>query len=174
MCTNSDLYRICVCIFNSRRICAQFLYSDLLNYFWMKDSLEILEDSLKSIIPLRSVWVIISTYHKVLMVHGPLRRGQFAGDFLMVCCSLRNFLPLGNDYLFLSHESLRIEVDSTLKGVLPNSTRKILFYNSQGSNFCALDSRGSPSMILDLLGIQLMILNNRGVFMMISGQLRDV
>ena len=69
----------------------------------------------------------------------------------MVFCSLRNFLPLGNDYLFLSHESLRIEVDSTLKGVLPNSTRKILFYNSQGSNFCALDSRGSPSMILDLV-----------------------
>ena len=75
---------------------------------------------------------------------------------------------------FLSHESLRIEVDSTLKGVLPNSIGKILFCNSQGSYFCALDSQGSPSMILDLLGIQLMILNNGGVFMMIYGPLRDV
>ena len=33
MCTISNLYRIHACIFNSRRICAQFLYLDLLDYF---------------------------------------------------------------------------------------------------------------------------------------------
>ena len=31
----------------------------------------------------------------------------------MVCCSLGNFLPLWNDYLLISHKSLRINVDST-------------------------------------------------------------
>ena len=64
MCMNFNLYRICACIFNSwriyaqvpcssfltcmgfrvyifnsRRICAQFLCFDLLDYFWMKDPL---------------------------------------------------------------------------------------------------------------------------------------
>ena len=71
----------------------------------------------------------------------------------MVCHSLGNFLPLGNYYLFPSHKSLRIDVDSTLKGVLQNFTGEILFCDSRGSYFCALDSRGSSSMILDLLGI---------------------
>ena len=39
----------------------------------------------------------------------------------MVCCLLGNFLPLGNNYLPLSCDSLRIDIDSTLEGVLPNS-----------------------------------------------------
>ena len=39
-------YRACDCIFSSHRIHAQFLYSNLLNYFWMKDPLRMLEDSL--------------------------------------------------------------------------------------------------------------------------------
>ena len=30
MCTNSDLHRVCACIFNSWKVCAQILYSSLL------------------------------------------------------------------------------------------------------------------------------------------------
>ena len=36
---HSDLDKICACIFNSHKICAQGLYSDLLDYFLMKDPL---------------------------------------------------------------------------------------------------------------------------------------
>ena len=75
MCMNSLLYGICACIFNYWRICAQVLCSDLLDYFWMKDLLGMLEDSLGSIILLRSVLVMILTYHEVLTVYGPLGRG---------------------------------------------------------------------------------------------------
>ena len=39
---------------------------------WMKDPLGMLENTLRSIIPLRSVLVMILTYHEVLMVYGPL------------------------------------------------------------------------------------------------------
>ena len=67
----------------------------------------------------------------------------------MVCYS---FL-WGNDFLLFAHKSLMIDVDSTLKGVLPNSTGEILFCNSRGSYFCALDPRGSLFMIPDLLEI---------------------
>ena len=49
--------------------------SDLLDYFWMKDLLGMLEDSLGSIILLRSVLAMILTYHEVLTVYGPLGRG---------------------------------------------------------------------------------------------------
>ena len=154
MCLNSDLYRTCAYIFNSQRICAQVLCSGLLDYFWMKDPLGTLEDSLGSIILLKSVLVMILTYHEVLMVYGLLKKGQLIGDFLMVCCSLGNFLPLGNNYLLISCDSLKIDVDSSLEGISPNSTREILLCNSRGSYFCALESRGSSSMILDLLGFQ--------------------
>ena len=51
---HSDLDKICACIFNSRRICAQGLYSDLLEYLWMKYSLEMLDNSLGSMIQLKS------------------------------------------------------------------------------------------------------------------------
>ena len=36
----------------------------------------------------------------------------------MVCCSLGNFLPLENNYLLLSYNSLGIDVDSTIEGGL--------------------------------------------------------
>ena len=48
----------------------------------------------------------------------------------MVCCSLGNFLPLGNNYLLLSCESLIIDVEFTLEGVLPNSIGEILLCNT--------------------------------------------
>ena len=51
---HSDLDKICACIFNSCSICAQGLYSKLLEYLWMKDSLEMLDDSLRSMIQLKS------------------------------------------------------------------------------------------------------------------------
>ena len=110
MCTNYDLYRICACIFNSWRICALVLCFDLLNYFWMKDLLGMLKESLGSIILLISVLVMILTYHEVMMVYGPLRKGVAYWDFFMVGCSLGNFLPLRNNYLLLSCDSLRIDV----------------------------------------------------------------
>ena len=98
MCTISILYRIYAYIFNSRKICAWILCSSFLTclrfracmfnshricarilscltIFWMKDPLRILEDSLVSIILLRSVLVMIPIYHEVLMVYGPLGRG---------------------------------------------------------------------------------------------------
>ena len=81
MCTNSDLYRIYACIFNSQRTCAQVLSFDLLDYFLMKDPLGMLDDSLGSIILLRSVLVMILTYHEVLMVYGPLGGGSLLGIF---------------------------------------------------------------------------------------------
>ena len=43
----------CACIFNSRKICAQNLHSDFLDYFLMKDPLGMLEDSLESMIQLK-------------------------------------------------------------------------------------------------------------------------
>ena len=49
-----DLYKVCAYMFNSRRICAQDLHSDFLDYFWMKDPLGMLEDSLGSMILLKS------------------------------------------------------------------------------------------------------------------------
>ena len=69
----------------------------------------------------------------------------------MVCCSLGNFLPLGNNYLLISCDSLKIDVDSSLEGISPNSTREILLCNSRGSYFCALDSwgRGGGGSIYD-------------------------
>ena len=69
------LNKICACIFNSRRICAQGLYSDLLDFFPTKDPLGMLEDSLRSMIQLKSVLVMILTYHEVLMMYSPLKRG---------------------------------------------------------------------------------------------------
>ena len=36
---HSNLYKICACILDSYRICAQDLHSDFLDYFWMKDPL---------------------------------------------------------------------------------------------------------------------------------------
>ena len=72
---HSNLYKICAYIFNSRRICAQGLYSNFLDYFRMKDPLEMLEDPLGGMIKLKSVLEIIPTYHEVLMMYGPLRRG---------------------------------------------------------------------------------------------------
>ena len=51
---HSDLYKICTCIYNSQRICTQDLHSGFLDYFWMKDPLGMLEDSLGSMILLES------------------------------------------------------------------------------------------------------------------------
>ena len=71
-------------MFNSRKICAQILHSNFLTCLtisWMKDPLGMLEDLLGSIILLRSVLVMILTYHEVLMVYDPLGRGYLAEDF---------------------------------------------------------------------------------------------
>ena len=73
------------------------------------------------------------------MAHGG---GVVYWGLLMVCCSLRNFLSLRNDYLLLSHKSLRIEVNSTLEGVLPNTTREIYFATLEGAAFVSWTHRG--------------------------------
>ena len=51
---HSNLYKIYPCMLNSHRICAQDLHFDFLNYFWMKDPLGMPEDSLGSMILLKS------------------------------------------------------------------------------------------------------------------------
>ena len=151
MCTISGWYRACACIFNSGRICAQFLYSDLLDYFWMKDARG-----------------LIGEYNSVETCFGddsdlpwsldgvwPTEEGVVYWGFFDSVLLTRELPSIGNIYLLLSHDSLRIDVDSTLErggGGLPNSTGEILLRNSWGSYFCALDLRGSPSMILDLVG----------------------
>ena len=128
---NLNSMGFCAYMFNSQRICARILCSDLLDYIWMKDPQGMLEDSLG----LESVLVMILTYHEVLMVYGPLKKRVAYWDFLMVCCLLGNFLPLGNNYLPLSCDSLRIDIDSTLEGVLPNLLGKFLFASLEGADF---------------------------------------
>ena len=71
---HSNLYKIYACMFNSRRICAQVLYSDFLTIFYER-STGMLKDSLGSIILWKNVSVMILTYHEVLMMYGPRRRG---------------------------------------------------------------------------------------------------
>ena len=55
----------------------------------------------------------------------------------MVCCMLGNFLPQGNNYLLFPCDSLRIDVDSTLEGVLLNSTGDISFATLERAAFVA-------------------------------------
>ena len=64
------------------------------------------------------------------MAHGG--GGSVLGTFDGVLF-IRNFLSLRNDYLLLSHKSLRIEVNSTLERVLPNTTREIYFATLEGA-----------------------------------------
>ena len=73
------------------------------------------------------------------MAHGG--GGSVLGTFDGVLF-IRNFLSLRNDYLLLSHKSLRIEVNSTLEGVLPNTTREIYFATLEGAAFVSWTHRG--------------------------------
>ena len=91
-----DLYKICAYMFNSRRICAQDLYSILLDYFWMKDPLGMLEDSLWSMILLKSALGDDSDLPLSLDGVRLTEEEVSSRDFLMVCCSLGNF-HRGND-----------------------------------------------------------------------------
>ena len=160
MCTNFVLYGISACIFNSWRICAPlWLVLDLcLHIQFLKDmctrSIFWLSRLFSDERSTRDAVGLTKGYDFVEKCFGddpdlpwslddvwPTEKGLLTKDFLMACCSLGNFLPPGNDYLLLSHKSLRIDVNSTLEGVLPNSTWEILFCNSRGSYFCALDSR---------------------------------
>ena len=63
------------CMFNSHRICAQIWYSNLLNYFLDERSTKDAEGLTREYDLLRSVLVMVLTYHEVLMVCGPLRKG---------------------------------------------------------------------------------------------------
>ena len=54
----------------------EFCILTCLNIFGMKDTLRMLKDSLGSIILLRSVLMVVLTYHEVLMVCGPPGRGS--------------------------------------------------------------------------------------------------
>ena len=91
-----DLYKICAYMFNSRRICAQDLYSILLDYFWMKDPLGMLEDSLWSMILLKSALGDDSDLPLSLDGVRLTEEEVSSRDFLMVCYSLGNF-HRGND-----------------------------------------------------------------------------
>ena len=171
---NFDMGKICAYIFNSHRICAQGLYSNLLDYFWMKDPLGCWRTHWGVWFNWKVFWWWFQPTMKSWWCMAHWGRGSLLGIFWWYVVHWGTSFHWENDYLLLSHKSLRIDVDSTLKGALPNSTGEILFCNSWGSYFCALDPWGSPSMILDCLGIYLIILTHGGVFMMIPSPLRDV
>ena len=71
----------CACMFNSYRICAQILYSDLLDYFFDERSTGDAKGLTGECDLLRNVLVMILTYHEVLMVYGPLGGGSLLGIF---------------------------------------------------------------------------------------------
>ena len=62
-------------------------------------------------------------------------------------CSLGNFPLLGNNYFLLSCDSLGIDVNSTLEGVLSTLLGKFYLATLEGVAFYVLDLWGSPSMI---------------------------
>ena len=143
---------LCACRFNSRRICAQFItcigsmpiYSILGGYvhnfyiqicltnFWMKDPLGMLEDSLWSITLLR-ILVMILTYHEVLIMYGPLRRGVACWGFFNSVSFTRE-LPSTREmiiFLFLiNHWGLMLSPPSKL---FYQTLLGIFFSNSQGA-----------------------------------------
>ena len=90
----------------------------------------------------------------------------------MVCCSLGNLLPLGNNYLFHYCDSLRIGVDFTLEGVLPNSG-EIFLYNSQRS-YIGLGLTGESFYDTGFTWESVDDLDSQRSFMMIYGPMRDV
>ena len=62
-------------------------------------------------------------------------------------CSLGNFPLLGNNYFLLSCDSLGIDVNSTLEGVLSTPLGKFYLATLEGVAFYVSDLWGSPSMI---------------------------
>ena len=84
------------------------------------------------------------------------------------------FCSLGKNYLLLSYDSLGIDANSILEGVLSTSLGKFHFCNSQRGCFCVLDPRGSPLMILKFTWDLVDDLDSQIIFMVISDPLRDV
>ena len=76
---------------------------------------------------LRSVLVMIPTYHEILMACGPL---GFLGGVLLI---RENFPPLGKNCLLLSYDSLGIDADSTLEGVSSTPLGKSHFATLEGA-----------------------------------------
>ena len=58
-----------------------------------------------------------------------------------------NFPPLGKNYLLLSYDSLGIDINSTLEGVLSTPLGKFYFATLESVAFVPLDPWGSPFMI---------------------------
>ena len=144
MCTISGWYRACACIFNSCRICAQFLYSDLLDYFWMKDARG-----------------LIGEYNSVETCFGddsdlpwsldgvwPTEEGVVYWGFFDSVLLTRELPSIGNIYLLLSHDSLRIDVDSTLEG-------GGVVYQTLLGKFCFATLEGATSVPWTYGGVRL-------------------
>ena len=62
--------------------------------------------------------MMILTYREFLMVYSPLGKGKFTRDLLMKCCSLGKLSSTREKLSFSFYDSLGIDVDSTLDGVL--------------------------------------------------------
>ena len=111
--------------------------------YWVKDSLGMLEVSLGSMILLKSArgddFELAWSFDDVWLTEEGV---AYMGIFWWYVVHWGTTFHRGKYYLLFSHKSLRIDFDSTLKGLLQNSIGEIFFCNSRGSYFCALDLQG--------------------------------
>ena len=82
-----------------------------------------------------------------------------------------SFPPLGKICVLLSYDSLLIDVDSTLKGVLSTPLGKFHFATLKGAAFVSWTHRVVLLRYIILMGIWLMILTHGGAFLMIFNPL---
>ena len=108
----------------------------------MKDPLGMLKDSLRSIILLKSVLVMILTYHKVLIMYGPLRWGVACWGFSDGMLFTKELPSTGDDYLLISYELLRINVNSTIEGGFTNSIGEIYSATLNGADLVSRNHGG--------------------------------
>ena len=122
--------------------------------YWVKDSLGMLEVSLGSMILLKSArgddFELAWSFDDVWLTEEGV---AYMGIFWWYVVHWGTTFHRGKYYLLFSHKSLRIDFDSTLKGLLQNSIGEIFFLQLSRELLLCLRLTGSPSMILDLLGI---------------------
>ena len=148
---HSNLYKIYACMFNSRRICAQVLYSDFLTIFlwkiyWDAKGLTGEYNSMEkcfgddSNLPwsLNDVW--------------PTEEGVVYWGLLMVCCSLGTSFHWGMIIFFFLTNHWGLKLTPPSRGFYQTLLGKFILQLSRGLLLC-LGLMGCPFMISSLLGI---------------------
>ena len=118
----------------------------------MKDPPGVQKDSLGSIILLRSVWWWFWPIKKSWWCTAHKRGGSLLGISWWSVAYWENFPPLGKNYLLLSYDSLGIDVDSTLKGVLLTPLGKFYLATLKGAASVSLTHGGVLLWYWNLLG----------------------